>query len=1784
MISLTRLCAALFLVFPLAITARALQVKSPVDDFIVHEAEAFQNTLQSTWPTKGKDAKGWLAEGDKDAASEDHRAATGHYASSVLLDKANAGTWLKLAREYLAIDTDKYGEKITFARNGGAAAYIAYTQSNASEVKAAALAVLAESLAAREQWRSALRIYKASLALKADPEVQEAYDQAFNEHGFRMLNYTADNESSAPRICVQFSDNLAKGRIDFTNYVTVNGEKAASVRVQGSQLCVEDLSHGKRYEVKVRSGIPSIEDDLLPKAVELTVYIRDRSPLVRLAGRNYVLPRVGQQGIPIVSVNTKLVKASIYRIGDRRLAAEVLDGDFERQLQSYDLKRIADQKGEKLWSGEMPVSSKLNEEVTTAFPVDTLLPNLKPGLYVIAASAAEEGKAAEPAAENDENGGEDSGLKATQWFVVSDLGLTAFSGADGVHVYVRSLASASPVEGAEIRLVARNNEILATLKTGKDGAAAFDAGLARGAGGLSPALVIARGADNDYGFLDLTKQAFDLSDRGVGGRTPPGPLDAMVFTERGVYRPGETVYITALLRDAAANAVPSVPLILKLFRPDGVEDRRQTLADQGNGGRSWQIALPDAAMTGGWRLAAFADPKGASLYEKSFLVEDYVPERLEMKLSAAQPAISSGTPGVVDLTSRYLYGAPASNLGLEGEIAISASNEVAGFPGYHVGQESEKFSTVRKDLEALPNTDASGAASLSVALPELPQTSKPLEADVTIRLREPSGRALADKIAMKVNTGKGFIGVKPLFDRSVPDGAAAEFEVVGIGPDGKQAALSGLKWELDRVENQFQWYFRDGRWSYESVTYENRAGGGTIDTPASGTARIKLPVEAGSYRLDIASATAQGPSTSFTFWAGWYASEASDTPEILNLALDRASYKPGDELKVNVMPRMAGEALVAIVSDRVLATQYIKVPASGGSASFKVDPSWGPGAYATAIAYRAMDSAAKRMPSRAVGTKWIPLDTSPRTLAVALDTPASVRPAGPVTVSATVSGLASGESATLVISGVDLGILNITRYKTPQPQGYFFAQRRLGLEMRDLYGKLIDGMQGIRGAVRSGGDEGGLEMAGRPLAEVPLAVYSGPLQTDSNGKAQVTFELPAFNGTMRLAAQVWSASKLGHGEKDVIVRDTVVAQATPPKFLMLGDTSVMHLSIEDVEAPAGTYKLSAKADGGLEVTGTADRTLTLEVNKRVSEIIGLRGASVGEGHVAFALTGPGNVSIERSYAISVEPPAPNVRRRTNQLLAASTGSLRVGRELIRDLVPASAKVSVTASRTASFDVPGLLIALDRYPFGCAEQTTSKALPLLYYDEVASRAHLSKEPKAKPAIEKAIVRLYDMQGAQGGFGLWGPSYEDAWLTAYITDFLTRAKEKGFAVRDMNYELALDRLKNTVNNTREFKKGGETLAYSLYVLARAGRGVLGDLRYYADTKIDAFATPIAKAQLAAGLAMLGDKERSALTFNAALASLAAPDAQVPLAGRADFGTQLRDAAAVLALMGESNAATPQLQKAFSIVTALRAQQGETTTQEEIWLLLAARTLDAQNKDLSLEVNGAPVKGSFQTVLSGNDLTAPNIPIINVSAILPNAASQKFEAAMSQAQFAKDGLVVANKGSEPVPASVLVTGDGVELEPSAENGFKIERKTYLPDGREIPFDKVKQNDRVVVVLKVTEVEPKLAQIVVEDRLPAGFDIENPALLKGTDLKAFSWLPESASPVFSAFRDDRFVAAFTLDGARKNPSQLTMAYVMRAVTPGAYAHAGARVEDMYRPGRFARTAGAKVEIAAAQ
>ena len=263
-------------------------------------------------------------------------------------------------------------------------------------------------------------------------------------------------------------------------------------------------------------------------------------------------------------------------------------------------------------------------------------------------------------------------------------------------------------------------------------------------------------------------------------------------------------------------------------------------------------------------------------------------------------------------------------------------------------------------------------------------------------------------------------------------------------------------------------------------------------------------------------------------------------------------------------------------------------------------------------------------------------------------------------------------------------------------------------------------------------------------------------------------------------------------------------------------------------------------------------------------------------------------------------------------------------------------MALSVGVSTALDAASLLKALDRYPYGCSEQITSRAMPLLYVNELASAAHLALDDAVDQRIRDAIDRVLARQSSNGSFGLWGVGGDDAWLDAYVTDFLTRAKERGFAVPDTAFKLALDRLRNIVGTAADVSKdGGRNLAYALYVLARNGTAPLGDLRYLADAKLDDLGTPIAKAQIAAALGLLGDRTRAERVYKSALDDLK-PPAQRELFSREDYGSTLRDAAALVTLASEAGGSRPTIVNAVAKIEEARARAPYTSTQENAWLV--------------------------------------------------------------------------------------------------------------------------------------------------------------------------------------------------------------------------------------------------------
>jgi uncharacterized protein YfaS (alpha-2-macroglobulin family) len=1325
------------------------------------------------------------------------------------------------------------------------------------------------------------------------------------------------------------------------------------------------------------------------------------------------------------------------------------------------------------------------------------------------------------------------------------------SGKDGLHVSVRSIATAEPVADTEVRLIARNNEILGTAKTGPDGTVVFGAGLQKGEGGDAPALVVAQSAASDYSFVDLTQPAFDLTDRGVDGRSPPGNVDAFVYAERGVYRRGETVHATVLLRDDHANAMMGLPVTLVVERPDGVEYLSVNLDDKGAGGHSHDFTINAVAQGGTWRIKALTDPNGDPVGETSFLVEDYVPDRIEFDLTAKSAKANVGEGAKFALDGRYLFGAPAAGLDLEANLTVGINyRPFDEWKDYRFGLMDERLDSIQTTVSDLPQTDISGHAELDMLLPDLPVTTQQLKVDVAVRMREPGGRAVEKTASLPIEATQPMIGIKAGFeDGAAPEGQAANFNVIAVDRDGKLRAVTGATWTLKRLSRDWQWFKLDGEWRWEAVTRTSKIGSGTLDLAADKPADFSQMLSWGEYRLEIGADGYTPASIDFSSGYYYYDTAKSDTPDNLKVALDKTDVKSGDVINVKLEARHAGKATVQIVGDGLLATQTVDVKEGGVTLPFTVGQDWGTGAYVLASLHKPMDVKAKRMPSRAMGVAWFGIDREARTLAVKLTPPEMMKPRQKLTVPVKVENLTAGEEAFITVAAVDVGILNLTRYDPPAPENYYYDQKRLTAELRDIYGVLIDGMQGERGKLRSGGD-GGAAFNAPPPTQKPLSQYSGIVKVGADGTASIDFDIPAFNGTVRVMAVAWTKDKVDHASSDVVVRDPVVVSGTLPRFIAAGDASQLRFDIVNAEGPAGDYTLGVSIDGPVQASsGMGIQKIALgAAGARAAIIVPVSGTRPGVATVIATLKGPGDILLDQEFTLGVMPSNPLVTRRTTMPLAAKGGSLTLSKDLVAEMLPGTASVALSVSPLPELDVAGLVKDLDRYPYGCSEQTVSRALPLLYLSELGvDKKEIDGELHER--MQQAVERLVNRQAGSGAFGLWSAYSDDSslWLSSFVTDFLLRAREKGFDVPEDVLVNGLDYLRNTVGNSPDIEEGqGQDMAYALYVLARAGRAPVGDLKYLADTKLNDFGSPLAVAQVAAALSILGDRERSATAFDAAIEKLG-EDVEDSNRGywRSDYGSVLRDASAILALATDSEAKPEVIKTAMSAIEVERARSRYTSTQEMSWMVLAARAVLGQAKSIRLDANGEQHAGSLNRMFKGEALD-------------------------------KD-YKVSNLGAQPLKAIVAVSGSPLVAEPASSNGLTIDRKYFTTAGEPVEIANVKQNTRLVAVLTVSKAvgDAETGTFLLVDPLPAGFEIENPVLVNSGNTGQLPWLSDTTYASYTEFRDDRFVASFYNSSAK-------LSYMIRAVAPGTYAHPGAYVEDMYRPELNARTATGSVIVSA--
>ncbi|QYX56962.1 alpha-2-macroglobulin family protein [Roseovarius sp. SCSIO 43702] len=1625
-----------------------------------------------------------------------------------------ADQWTDYARLSLALQHSNSSERRENIRRAINASTNAYFRALSPPAQVSALVVLAEALEQDGQGRDMIRALRLAEDIQPRDDVLAMLDEAIGKYGFRIVEHRADNEAATPRICAEFSEPLVESGIDYAPFVRLP-DSGLVVQADENQLCIDGVQHGERYTVTFREGMPAASGEELAKDVDISLYIRDRSPKVNFPGRAYILPRAADAALPIETVNLDKVELTLNRVSDRNILRAIQEDLFGRPLSEYDVEYFEDDIAEKVWTGTGEVQNELNQTMTTRLPLGDVLADMEPGIYTLRARIKGVPIYDDPG--------------ATQWFVLTNLGLTTLAGTDGLHVFARGLSDADALEGITLTLLSRSNRELATATTDANGHARFEPGLTRGTGGAAPAMVLARQGEQDFAFLSLTDPAFDLSDRGVEGRPAAPAIDVFLATDRGAYRAGDVIHATALARDALAEAVPGLPLTAILTRPDGVEYSRHLSSDDAAGGHVFELPVATTAPRGTWRLDIKADVDADPLATETVLVEDFLPERIDFDLALPETPLRPGEVVPLTIDARYLFGAPGAGLTAEGTITLRAKRELDAFPGYLFGRHDEGAYPVSTYMGDGP-TDAAGRLVTEIELPEAEVADRPHEATLTIRVSEGSGRPVERRLTRMLAPSQTMIGIKPAFDGVVPEGAEASLEVIAVGPDLDRKALP-IRWTVNRVMTRYQWYQQYGNWNWEPITTRERVSTGEATTGPD-PLTVMAPVEWGRYELVVESTSGDYVSASHDFYAGWYApADASQTPDTLELSLDREKYAPGDTAQLRIVPRYAGTALVTVMSNRVIDMKAVEVQEGENTVSLPVTDDWGAGAYVTAQVIRPMNVAADQNPARALGLSYASIDPGDRKLSVTIDAPDTIRPRGPLEATVNVGGVPQDETGYVTLAAVDVGILNLTGFDAPDPSAHYFGQRRLGVEIRDLYGRLIDGMNGAPGQVRSGGGEdSGMSMESPPPTEDLVAYFTGPLTIGPDGTASASFDIPDFNGTVRLMAIAWTPKAVGEAETDVLIRDPVVVTASLPRFLAPGDRSEMLLEIVHADGPTGRMGLDISADGVMIGDGTPSG-IDLGDQEKATLSVPVSADEVGDHAIRIALTTPDGQQLTKSLTLPVRANDPAVSR-TRRFSLAGGDTFTLDEAVFAGFRPGTAEAVLSAGPLARLDAPSLLQSLNRYPYGCTEQVASQAMPLLYFNEVASALGLGDADRIEQRINDAVNQIMTRQSSNGAFGLWRAASGDFWLDAYVTDFLSRARAEGHEVPDRAFSMAMDNLRNRVNYAPDFDDGGEDIAYALMVLAREGAAKMGDLRYYADVKANDFGTPLALAQLGAALASYGDQTRADRMFRAALDQVSKVTEAEGQVWRSDYGTRYRDRAGVIALITEARS---EVADSATFDTALGRTGPHMSTQEQSWTLLAAHALIDTPGSSELTLNDAPVAGSLVTRFDAETMTPKRI---------------------------------GNTGTSEADITLTTIGVPDVPEPASGYGYMIERAYFDLDGEPASVANVESGTRLVAVLTVRPSNDAEARLIIDDPLPAGLEIDNPNLLRSGDVNGLDWI-KTVSTETTEFRSDRFIAAVNWRG----DEAFRLAYIVRAVSPGTFHHPAATVEDMYRPEYRAHT-----------
>lgn len=1340
-----------------------------------------------------------------------------------------------------------------------------------------------------------------------------------------------------------------------------------------------------------------------------------------------------------------------------------------------------------------------------------------------------------------------SGKAVSRNILASDLGMIYKLDDNKMsHAFISNMITAKPMTGVTVEYYDYVKQLIAQGVTNANGM--LDVQMKR-----KPFLMIAK-YGRQRGYLKLLDaNANSLSKFDIEGEVVQKGVKGFIYGERGVWRPGDSLYLSFIMEDKEKRLPPDHPVKFQLQDPNGQVVYQVTKTKNMNGMYDFRTATSAEAPTGNYTATAKV---GNRVFTQSIKIETVKPNRLKISLDVDPQKTGDTT---ARLSVKWLHGAVAKNL--HAMISVSISQSKTRFPKYSGYEFDSPVRSYSSNSETVfdGNVDENGNAVLRTALSVGHTAPGMLRATYITKVFEEGGDFSVDRYTVPYSPFKTYVGLHvpeaTNEDNTLVTGNDYRFDVVTLNEKGEPVTTGKLQVKIYKI--RWRWWYEKGE--EDLAGYISRAGTiemkDTLISAPNGKGYFRFHVAYPDYGRYLVTVTdpAGGHQTGKVVlidWPYWSRGNRSsgENAGMLNFACNKERYTTGEKIRLSFPSPSDGMALVSVeTGTRVVKKMWIATKRGETTYEFPAAADMSPNAYIHVTLIQPHASTKNDLPIRMYGLVPVTVDDPQTHLNPEIEMPDVLRPGSAAVIKVKEK---SGRRMTYTLAIVDEGLLDLTRFKTPDPRSTFYAREALGVKTWDMYDDVIGAFAGKLDKLLSiGGDGDGLSGKGLKANRFkPVVRFIGPFTLAAGREQTHSVPIPDYAGAVRVMVVAEDNGAYGNVEKTVAVRKPLMILATLPRVLGPGETVALPVDVFAMEKQVKDVKVSVEVNNMLSISGSSQQAMHFDATG--DDVLNFRlNAAAKTGIAKVKITAvSGKEKATQEIELDVRAPNPKVTDGTDVVLEPGRSWSGV---ISYKGIEGTNKATVEFSTIPPMGLERRLDYLIRYPHGCIEQTTSSVFPQLYVSSLTEMTEAQKS-RIQQYVKAGIRRLQLFQTAEGGFSYWpGESGSSEWGSNYAGHFMIEAEKLGYSLpgnlksRWLKYEQ--ERARNwfsasgyTYDHGRESDQN--TQAYRLFVLALGNSpepGAMNRLREERDL------SAVAKWRLAAAYRLAGQTEAAAQLV-AGLPVAVTPYKELSYS----YGSDTRDEAMILemlTLLGDKARALP-LAKEIA-----KALDGEAwmSTQETAYCLLAICEYtgakgDNTEMDYSYSLNG----GGHKTVISKKTITQLHY---------------------TESDFAKSGtLSFTNTGRSTLFVKVMTEGiplTGDKTAGAAGLGMQVTYKDMK--GREIRPDKLEQGTDFIAEVKLTNPGTRglLKEMALSQIFPGGWEIHN-ARMDGT--------AENTAVRYQDIRDDRVYSYYDLPpGTSKTVTiRLNATYLGRYYLPAVYS------EAMYDHTVNARVPGKWVEV----